>query len=184
MKSKENNGQYVLLGEAFYPKYRTITGNYSGPFVPVSTFDNGIFRTNRVFEGYRYTHAVVIGFDSRGKLLWDNSLAIDDIISMDLEQFVNITLVDDKAVLLYLRDNVLHSKVINGGDVVEGTMRHDLRLKYEHDELTETPPDVEVLKPWYDKVFFAYGVREIKNLRDNGVKLSRQVFFVNKVVYQ
>ena len=64
-------GQYVMVGEAYYPVYRTERVN--------DIYGRRGFYTNRVvFDGYQYTHAVVAVFDKSGQLIWDNSFKIDD----------------------------------------------------------------------------------------------------------
>src|SRR6187551_1334936 len=58
------NNQYILLGEAFYPKYTTMDRSYySGFFNPLRT-GTYFTRDGRVFDGYYYTHAVVMGFNN------------------------------------------------------------------------------------------------------------------------
>ena len=48
--------KYIMLGEAYYPTYRTET----------RTDANGNVTYRTVFDGYQYTHAVVAGFDKDG----------------------------------------------------------------------------------------------------------------------
>jgi hypothetical protein len=40
------------------------------------------------------------------------------------------------------------------------------------------------LEDWYDNTFYAYGVQNLSNKRDRGVKLNREVFFINKIIYE
>lgn len=157
------NDQYVLLGEAFYPTYTNLDRfSYAGSY--------------RVFDGYRYTHAVVIGFSPQGKLLWDNSFEINDVKTYTLEQFVKLETEADRIALIYLFENELRSKIIKGNDVIEGTTVHSLeksaqpKNKYRQEISTK-------LDYWYDDYFFASGVKEIP-----GPGMSKQkIFFINKV---
>jgi hypothetical protein len=95
------NNQYVLLGEAFYPKYTSVDSrSYNGFFSP--GFSQGAYiRNGRIFDGYYYTHAVVIGFDNDGNIRWDNSFEINDVKTFTLEQFVKLEVQEDKIALLY-----------------------------------------------------------------------------------
>jgi hypothetical protein len=81
--------QYILLGEAFYPKYRSMdrTG-YSSFFT--TSYSGGMIQNGRIFEGYFYTHAIVMGFNPNGKLLWDNSFEINDVKTFTLEQHLRL----------------------------------------------------------------------------------------------
>ncbi|MEL7002896.1 MAG: hypothetical protein AAFN93_09215, partial [Bacteroidota bacterium] len=174
--------QYIMLGEAFYPKYKTVTGSQSGFFGPGS-INRGLISTQLVFDGYRYTHAVKTHYDSEGELLWDNSFEIDDLISFELEQFVHATPREDKIALLYVFDNTIRSKVIQGDDVIEGKELVDIRLQFDEDEVTKKGTNIMGLNSWYGNVFYTFGTQNVKNNTVGGAQLLRDVFFINKVVY-
>lgn len=175
--------QYILLGEAFYPKYKTITGAQSGFFNPATTVNRGLLSTSTVFDGYRYTHAVVMGFDNKGNLLWDNSFEINDVISFDLEQFVHATIKGDQVGLLYVFDNHIRSKVIQGDEVIEGKELIDIKLQFREDEIDKKGTVIKGMHPWYDNVFYTYGTQKVTNNTPGGNQIEREVFFINKVVY-
>ncbi len=179
----KNGDQYVLMGEAFYPKYKTVSGEYTGLFA-VSSVNRGIYQSSTVFDGYRYTHAVLLGFDADGNLLWDNSFEINDVTSFELEQFVHASITPDKIALLYVFDNNIRSKTISGNDVLEDKELTPIAMKFEDDEIEKDGTTVYGLESWYDDVFFTFGTQKIKNLRSGGVKISREVFFINKVIYK
>jgi hypothetical protein len=179
----KNGDEYIMLGEAFYPKY-----NSYGTYSPYSSSYGSYSGRNYMppsFAGYRYTHAVVIGFNEKGEILWDNSFQISDILSFQLEQFVHADVRDDKIVLLYLYENEIRTKIISGSEVVEGRSFNNMRLTFEDDVINDKSSysNVGGLDKWYDHTYFAYGVQKIKNLRDTGVKLNRRVFYINKVKY-
>ena len=172
----EYDDQYVMIGEAYYPKYNSpgtlaITGT--------SPYEYGSY-----FTGYRYTHAVVIGYDKQGNVLWDNSFEIEDVLTYSLEQLVHADVQDDQIVLLYVYDNEIRSKIIKGGEVLEGKSYSAIRLTFDNDELRDRRTDIGGLEDWYDSNFYAYGTQQIKNLTDAGVKLNRRVFFINKLHYR
>ncbi len=181
----ESDDQYILLGEAFYPKYRNVSGSQGGNFFnPVWTVNRGLYSSSLVFDGYRYTHAVVMGIDREGNLLWDNSFEINDVISFELEQFVHAASSGDNVVLLYVYDNQIRSKIIQGDDVLEGKELLDIRLKYDSDHVNEGATNILGMEKWYGNVFFTYGTQNVRNLEQKGVELQRRVFFINKVLYE
>ncbi len=177
---------YILLGEAFYPKYSTTT-TY-GTMGPTKYGGYGYGANDYVptnFAGYRYTHAVVAAFDSKGRMLWDNSFEIEDVLSYSLDQFVHASFTNRGIVLLYLYDNKIRSKIIEGAEVVEGKKFDDLKLTFDDDKMNSYSSNkIGGLEKWYDNVFIAYGVQRIKNLKDSGVKLNRKVFYINKISYE
>jgi hypothetical protein len=175
------NNEYVLVGEAYYPKYGSSYSYYGG------YGGYNAFNANRggysYFEGYKYTHAIVIGFGNQGNLLWDNSFEINDVISYNLKQLIEVDARDEEIVLLYNYENVIRSKLIKNEDVLEGKSFNNISLKFQDDEIDTNDSEFGGLESWYGNKFYAYGVQKIKNLKDAGVKLNRKVFFVNKILY-
>jgi hypothetical protein len=171
--------QYILLGEAFYPKYSSVDRSYGGYFTPAGRFSNSIIQNGRIFEGYFYTHAVVMGFNSAGDVLWDNSFEINDVRTFTLDQYVKLEVQDDKIALLYLYDNKLRTKIIQNNEVLEGKTMDPIRTSSENDIVQKDNSDVNKLEYWYDNYLYAYGVQQIGNLKKNVP--PRRVFYINKV---
>ncbi len=174
------NNQYILLGEAFYPRYiSTDRTYYGGFFSPNSVYQNAIIRDGRIFDGYHYTHAVVMGFDLNGRLLWDNSFEINDVRTFTLEQFVKLEIINNKIALLYLFENELRTKIIQNDEVLEGKTVEPIKTNAENEIVKREETDLNKLDYWYRDFFFAYGVQEITNPGTG----KRRVFFINKIQY-
>lgn len=173
-----HNGQYVMLGEAFYPKYK---------YVENSTFMTGpvmgrMGQNGRIFDGYFYTHAVVIGFAENGKLLWDNSFEINDIRTFKLEQFVKIQPHDEEIALLYLYENNIRSKIIQDSEVVEGKSTAPVLTGDKNDVVEKgSSSAIGRIQYWYDDYMLASGIQGIANAVTNK---RRRVFFVNKIQHR
>jgi hypothetical protein len=174
------NNQYVLLGEAFYPKYTSVDSrSYNGFFSP--GFSQGAYiRNGRIFDGYYYTHAVVIGFDNDGNIRWDNSFEINDVKTFTLEQFVKLEVQEDKIALLYLFDNELRTKIIKDDQVLEGKSSEPIKTTLENEVIKKENTDVSKLDYWYKDYFYAFGVQEVTN----PLAGKRRVFFINKLSYE
>jgi hypothetical protein len=172
--------QYILLGEAFYPKYVSVDrGYYNGffardPFLPVNMLHNG-----RVFDGYHYTHAIVMGFKPNGDLIWDNSFEINDVKTYTLEQFVKLEMQDDQIALLYMFENNLRTKIIRNNDVLEGKSVDPIKTSFDSDVVKRNNANIGKLEYWYGKYMFAYGVQEIENPARQPQK--RKVFYITKL---
>lgn len=122
-----------------------------------------------------------MGFDKNGRLLWDNSFEINDVKTFTLEQFVKMEIQDRKMVLLYLFDNQIRSKIIEGNEVVEGKTKKQIRTFFP-DEIAKNEKSgtgKSRMDYWYSDYFYAYGVQQIVNAQ-NG---ERRVFFINKISY-
>ena len=176
--------QFIMTGEAFYPHYvfpnqgtypmtmRTMPGYYGGM--------QGGNTSTMVFDGYQYTHAVIIGFNVNGKLLWDNSFEINEKKTMQLEQFVRVKPEKDRIVMMYLFDNALRAKIIRGSEVLEGKHKDPLKTNQGSEGLVVKNIESEYLDYWYADNFFAYGVQRLQGNTGG----SQRIFFINKIAYQ
>jgi hypothetical protein len=172
------NNQYILLGEAFYPRYLTADNPYGRFFTPYMN-PNAIIQNGRIFDGYYYTHAVVMCFDKEGNLLWDNSFEINDVRTFTLEQFVKLEVEEDRIALLYLYDNEFRTKIIKGDQVLEGKTR-DRILTFNQSDLVKNENAGSKLEYWYKDYLYAYGIQEIVNTGPPNPG-KRRVFYINKV---
>lgn len=177
--------QFVMLGEAFYPTYSTRYNfanaqalNSPSPwsYGMSNRYYNSPYRSDVVFDGFQYTHAIVIGFDAQAKLTWDNSFEINGLKSYQLEQFVKILPEKDKIALIYMFENVIRSKVINNNQVVEGTAQDPIMTSGQQKSLRNRVESSK-LEYWYANHLFVYGVQNV--IDDNEV--SHKVFFINKL---
>jgi hypothetical protein len=183
----KHNNQNILVGEAYYPTYNSQSFNSNGygsvnPGYNFNPYSRG--GGTQAFDGYKYTHAVLMGFDDNGKLLWDNSFEISDLKTFQLETHVHVGFSGEQIVMLYLFDQKLQVKVIKGNELIEGKFSEALKLKYENDEMKANSEDLEGLEKWYGNTFYAYGVNRVKNLKDDNIQLNRKVFFINKIVVE
>ena len=175
--------QFVLLGEAFYPRYHSVDGGRYSFFSPSAISGNSIIQNGRVFDGYYYTHAVVMGFDENGKLLWDNSFEINDVKTFTLEQFVKLEVLPDRLALMYLFENQIRTKIIQDDLVIEGKTIDPIRTFREREIVKGERNNENKLEYWYDNFLYAYGVQDVVSASEAGPS-KRRVFFINKVHYR
>jgi hypothetical protein len=173
--------QYILLGEAFYPRYTSIDRSYGTFFTPFAS-PGAVIQNGRIFDGYYYTHAVVMCFDAHGNLLWDNSFEINDVKTFTLEQFVKLEMHDDRIVLFYLYDNEIRTKIIKGDQVLEGKASDPVRTLNSTDYVKKEFAQKNKLEYWYNDYLYAYGVQEIVNQSQKALG-KRTVFYINKITY-
>ncbi len=171
----ETPTQYILVAEAFYPQYNSGYGNYG-------TYNMGAYSRmygDRVFDGYRYTHAVLCGFDKQGNLLWDNSFEIQDVVTYSLQEVVQVSIDEDKIILAYPEDGEIHTKVIQGNNVVKEKEKFKIATSFEEDKVIHSD-DVSI-DQWYSKYFISWGTQEIHG--PQRATAQRKVFYLNKITY-
>ncbi len=169
-----NNGQFILVSEAYSPEYHTNTQmsyDYYGRAFPTSY---------QVFDGFRYSHAFVAGFDSTGNMLWNNGMEMRDILTKYQNRKLNCLFENDETVLYYNANNKVAFKTIKGNTIVENTSYTTLTPK----RGTDQPMDeyLGTIEHWYGDYFIATGYQTIRNnyLESN----KRNVFYMSKMAFK
>ena len=165
---KPTDNGLTLVAEVYYPQYRGTTLAYGG-------YLRGADR----YEGFRYTHAFVCGFDRQGNMLWDNCLPIKELLSPDLTEMVQLSQQGDRMVLAYPNDGEINTEVIQGSTVLKETETFKLKTAADDENVTFSAQDN--LMAWYDRHFLACGFQKIapsKNYTN-----QREVFYLNKLTY-
>ena len=164
----QKNGQYIVIAEAYYPEYHTEW-----------RYDSyGRAYTVEVFDGWRYTHAIIAAFDKDGKLIWDNTFEIMDIISYKLKERVKILKDEESIVMIYSAGGYLHSKIIEGTEVIEKKESIKIPTKFKDDAVRKNYNSD--IAHWYDNYFITWGFQKIRNA---SLK-KREVFYFNKIAFQ
>ncbi len=164
----------ILIGEAFYPEYKSNTGNFY-PYPRNYRWAN--YYTNN-YNNFRYTHALLCGFDKNGKLMWDNSINMKDIQSRTLDPKVQITKHTGFDYIVAYPDNgIIKTAKMKTEEAIEHL--ENLDLKQAEDRIILDTYDSE-LAAWYDHNFIAYGFQSIRS--SDGL-YARQAFFLNKISY-
>jgi len=166
--------QFILLGESYYLQYHTES------FTDFDFYGRPYTNSYSVFDGFRYTSAIVAAFDAGGNLLWDNSMEIRNLISQSTDQKVSMYFKGEEAILAYLSEGKIGYKIIREGNTVEKTDYADLELSLPEDRLVGETKSRMV--HWYDNYFLCSGFQEIKNLAVSG-NATKPVFFCNKVQF-
>lgn len=163
--------EFILLGEAFYPRY---------------AYSNTYFfslRGDRIFDGYRYTHAAIIAFDETGQLKWDNAFEINDIKTFYLNQFVRLVPKNEELGMLYLFENTLRTKKISHSQVLEEKSTQALKTKFDTDVVKEKDTELSGLEYWYAPYLYAHGIQYVSGSKGVKNDADRRVLFINKLKY-
>jgi hypothetical protein len=175
---------YLLLGEAFYPVYKSTgysTGRSSFYYGRYSATNN--WQRDFTFDGYRYTHAIILGIASDGRLIWDNSFELKNLKTYTLDQYVH-TLQGKDLVMLYSFENKIFTKIIEGTQVVTPKSEDAIKSKFAADRVKKNSVGDQQLEYWYGRNLISYGTQHIQNFETPHVALNRKVFFINKVTYK
>lgn len=161
---------WIMVAEIFYPEHKSSS---NGTFSNWRNYRIG----NDVYNNFRYTQAIICGFDHRGKLLWDNSVSLKDIQSSELNPKVQINHQGDFQILAYPDDDQIKTVIVRKDEKVKDLESFDLKTSLETERITNT--DDTNLIAWYGHSFLVYGYQTIR--RDN--LTNREVFTINKLTY-
>ena len=169
------NDQCILTAEIFSPQYHTEN------FTDFDFYGRPYTNSYSVFDGYRFYNGIVAGFDTDGKLLWDNYIEIRNLVSFELSPKVMAYPSGKDLVLCYVSDGKIGSKIIQEGNVVEKLDFSTIDLLNTDDKLLSESKGAIV--QWYGKYFLSYGYQDIKNvaLETNNKRL---VFYFSKLRFQ
>ena len=177
----EREDGYVLLGEAYYPTYRsepvTTTNMVNGVAQTVTTY-------NTVFDGYRYTHAVIAKFDFNGQLKWDQTFELWPTYKpYFVKRFITIeeSEQEDLKMVFASRNRLVTEIIDENGEIVKELKTEPIETNFEGDKTKWSFSNID---HWYKDTFIAYGSQKIKNKTDDKVKKKRKVYFISKIRFQ
>lgn len=171
----EKSGKlYYMLGEVYYPTYRTETR---------TTYVNGrpTTTTYTVFDGYQYTHAVLSTFDMDGEKVDDHIFEMWlSYKPYSVKRFIELNVDDESVKMAFVDGDVLKTKVLDQGDLVDD---EDIILIGENanDKVRYSGGSVE---HFYGNSFVSYGSQRIKNKKDKNVKKKRNIFYMQKIIIE
>lgn len=165
----------TMVAEVFYPEYKN---NYNAIGLP---FRNYRWLSNNYenFNSFKYTHALICTFNNNGDLIWDNSVGLQDVEGRTLTEKIQLTEGDGKLILAYPDEGIIKTSILEEGIKIESQIEIDLAsLPDEFKVLDDVDSE---LATWYNHVFIAYG---IQNIKKPGEVVLRDVFYLTKLSYK
>ncbi|MGM0612022.1 MAG: hypothetical protein ACQESM_00785 [Bacteroidota bacterium] len=167
-EAKTNSKQNIILAEAYYPEYRTEW--YYDAY--------GVAHTRKVFEGYRFTHAMSVSFNNNGEIIWDAAIKMPDIHSYARPLKADLITDGKTTGIVYNFDNELSYQLVKDNKKINGRKTATLPLMHKNDNLKNTGK--ERIRYWYGDYMLASGYQKITNDQ----KGNRQVFYVYKIAFR
>ena len=182
-----SGGGFVMMAEVYYPHYRynNALGMPSSFASSTGYYNSGpggyAYGSNRIFDGYGTTHALVCGFSADGTLLWDNAYVVKDVRRYELVETIRqAPLPDGRIVLAYITNDKLHYKLVN--QALPSSNDLNVPLQTNSAGTSEKIYDANDmnLHAWFGPTFLASGFHHVRP--DNGPE--REVFFLNKATFK
>ncbi len=171
---------YILLGEAFYPTYRTESYTTTSTINGVTTTTTQ-YRT--VFDGYQYTHAFIARFGMDGSMEWNQCFELWSTYKTWYEKkHISIQQRNANSIKLVFpsSNKIVYKEIDFGGKILHDKESDEIETGYDDKEIRYT---ISNLDYWYDNYFVAYGTQKIKE-KENGKKTKKFIFYISKVLFQ
>ncbi len=167
-KILEQNNEFILVGESFYPTYRQECDYYpTGMGAPV-------MRCYPVFDGFQYTHFFILSFNEQGDILWSNASPLH--IEEKPFSVIHYLSVNNKPTGLQTMYSSWDKIYIQDFNPNGETNSKEINILNEDEKLLfSASKNVH----WYNNAFLSYGNQRIKNKDEHS---KRQVFYMQKIV--
>ncbi|MBR5373164.1 MAG: hypothetical protein IK131_00650 [Paludibacteraceae bacterium] len=168
----EDNGKYLLVGEAYYPtyimeSYTVMVGTGNGGMVPRTQW-------RMVFDGFAYTHYFVIEFDSKGAMGWSNAAPIEVQKSWIPHRHLSVSKDTKSLDIIYPSFGKMnHVAYGNGGEELNKE-----EIQYVDDDQKLKRYSGLDTRFWYGNTFLSSGQLKIKD--DDG---RRRIYSINKITF-
>lgn len=171
-KVLRRNGEYILIGEVYFPTYRSVS--------PLES--NRVFY-EQIFDGYQYSHTVVVAFDDKGEYLWDHCFEMWlSNKPMEVKEFVHVAKDENELKLMYANGKHIKTVAFKRGKISREVKKEEIATGKKDDILKGTW-GAELIH-WYGNHFLTWGYQKVKNKKNKDVKRTRKVYFVNKLTFE
>jgi hypothetical protein len=200
----ENEEGYFLLAEVYNPVsstspyYGSPYGNpyYANPYSMYNPYWPSFYYPGLRYRPYPQMNnnnqntkndqvktfaTVLMHFDAKGSLLWDESIKLDNVEKPALEQVADFYTTSENLIFLYKKKSELKIKTIALGSDAAVEEIQKVKLLYDDDDIRQENESEGGLKHWIGNSFYMWGYETIKNptLKDNRL---RDVFYINKII--
>lgn len=196
----ESEDDFTLVAEVFSPEYVTQYNTFGmSPFSPFWGYPymfSPIYRSywgfnswawnpwlmgspanNQVFNGFRYTHGIVVTFNEKGQRLSDQTVVYENLKLNELKEKLKVTVRDDQKVAVYTRQNELVLTEFDPTTKQPKKRAFEIVTGKDKDRIRETT--FEDTAHWYDRYFLAWGIQRIANSEER----NRKVFYIHRIRY-
>jgi hypothetical protein len=200
-KIEEHKEGFLLLAEVYQPSstmspyYSSPYSNpyYGNPYYGYNPFWPMYYPGIRSYRPYSYgnnvknaeeikTYAsVLVAFDSKGKVLWDHSVKIDELKKPSLEQVSDYIIKNGQVYFVYKKESDLMSKAIDMDSGAAKETTEKVKLDDPVEEIRSEKEDEGGIKHWVGNAFFIWGYQTIRNVQNKEDRV-RDVFYINKAV--
>jgi hypothetical protein len=199
-KIEETAEGFIMLAEVYNPS-STMNSFYNSPYgrpyyanpYYYNPFWPGYHPGMRMYRPYAYGdptrnsdnvrlyETVAAAFDSKGDLIWDHSITLDEIKRPALEQVSDFYADENNLHFIYKNESEL---VIKSVSLEEGTANETtekIKLMEPSEEIRSEKELEDGVRHWIGNTFYLWGYHTVRNPQKKEDRV-RDVFYINKIV--
>lgn len=193
---REDEGGFLVVSELYSPEFKESSSSVAMGYSELSdrsysdnTGQKYVNRSSKLTNTdgashISYHETVVLGLDENGKLLWDQSIPLDEVETLALEQVSQIYKMKEKGVLLYRKVDSLIYKSFDPKETVLSDSSIVINTFQEFDEIGNHTESQGHIQHWYDDIFIVWGYQKINNNQFVQAEKKRNIFFINKLLIE
>lgn len=173
----ELNDGFIYVGEAYIATYRTESRTST-------TYANGVASTTttyvQVFDGYLYTHAVIVKFDKNGNKVWDECFPMETPYKpFRVIKFLTVDSNDQKVNLALISNLRLQKKSYDfDGLLVSESTSEEIDILNQTERVKRIS---STLEPWYDEKYLAFGALVTKDKSAKFGARKNKSYFIHSI---
>ncbi len=136
--------------------------------------------TNNQNSEVKIHETVIVSFDAKGNVMWDQSLVLDDLKIESSEQVSDFILINGNIIFLYKKESEIKYKLASLLEKDTKELTEKIKTNDPLDDIRSERDNDGFVRHWYGNSFFVWGYQTIRNI--NSEDRVRNVFYINKVV--
>lgn len=161
-------GGFWLVAEMYYysPKYNINDGSMVlTKKIGATTLD------------YHFSHVLIMELDSTGKVLWENSMKVDDLVTVGSNEIIQISIRNANELgVAYIDEGRIYFQGIKEGKYLDKKIMFDIL-----DENTQRPKENVKMKTFTSNSYLIWGEQTIFYKHDNTPNTN--VFYIKKLAF-
>ena len=185
---REQKEEFVVISELYRPEFKesSNTVSPSTPNYKEATRQKYVSKSSKLANTdgashISYYETVVLRLDEKGKLLWSQSIPLNGLQTLALEQVAEVYQNDGQGVLLFKEGNDLAYSHL---DVEKGIVSDSvfaINTFKEYEEVHAHTEQEGRVQHWYGNNFIVWGYQKISNKQSIQKEEKHSVFFINKL---
>lgn len=154
-------------------------GGLGGYYSPL--WSNPYLRPGQVASEYKFLSAQMLLMDESGRILWENSLSLDNTGRTNPGKFGEISFDGQNLYYMYLDEEELKLSHLHNGEVITENETFEIQLIRENERINENQIRSLNLMWWYDNYYLLSGKQKIRYLEQGGKQAVKDVYFLTKI---